>query len=109
MEVLRVAVHVCERILVVSIVDPNKGALAPGRAVAVRGTVPPPRQLPPKTGYKKSPTTRVWIFGVVFGNFGAPFGRIFARPRAAGPHNLVPDGLTALAGSHEISGAHLGP
>ena len=48
------------------------------------------------------------MFEVVFVNFEAPFRFVFAHPGASGPQNPVPDDLTALATSHESSGAHRG-
>ena len=52
---------------------------------------------------------RVWIFEVVFANSGAPFKLIFVHAGAFGQQPRVPDDLTPLPGSHESSGAHLGP
>ena len=50
---------------------------------------------------------RVWIFDLIFDNFGVPFCFVFTRGKPSGPRNSILEGLTEFSASRQSSGAHL--
>ena len=51
---------------------------------------------------------RLWMFDVIVGDFGGPFGAIIADRGPPGPRQLAPEGFRDLRRPHESSEAFLG-